>query len=86
MMNLPAFVGGTDSQAHFTELRAMQCRTCGAMGPAVDTSDKNNPGHLWDAEHADEFEALGQKHDRFWAWTLTRSAAQTFKLPARRSR
>ena len=71
-MTLPALPPTTDPDK-FVEVRFFQCRSCGASGPMVDTSDKNNPQHLWDVEHLDEFKALGQKHDKFYAWTLSRA-------------
>lgn len=67
--NLPAISADPNASIEF---RAMECRTCGDMGPAVDTSDKQNTDHLWDAHHAE-----GTGHHDFYAWTLTRNVAWT---------
>lgn len=64
-----------DPTAPYVELRAMQCRACGEMGPAVNTADKHDPNHLWDSHHAD---ATG--HHRFYAWTLSRGTAWSGRI------
>lgn len=69
-MSLPTLPDNIDPDACHVELRAMQCRTCGDMGPAVDVFDKDNPAHLWDSHHAE-----GTGHHDFYAWTLTRNTA-----------
>lgn len=71
-MSLPTLPGNIDPKARHVEFRAMQCMTCGDMGPAVETSDKDNPAHLWDSNHAE-----GTGHHDFYAWTLTRNIAWT---------
>lgn len=73
---LPALPDNIDPNAPHIEFRAMQCRSCGAYGPVVPMADKNDPRHLWDVEHLDEFKALGQRHDKFYAWTLTRNTSR----------
>jgi hypothetical protein len=77
MTNLPALPEGIDPKARFVEMRAFQCQHCGEMGPAVDTSDKNNLAHLWDSDHAKENPSHGRK---FWAWTLQRSHAELYYI------
>jgi hypothetical protein len=69
---LPALPSTVDPNK-YVEFRVFECRTCGEYGPMVGTSDKNDPQHLWDVEHLNLSLRRGEKHDKFYAWTLSRA-------------
>lgn len=73
---LPALPDDIDPNAPHVEYRAMQCRTCEEYGPVVPMADKNDPRHLWDVEHLNLSMRRGEKHDKFYAWTLTRNTSR----------
>lgn len=79
MSNLPALPEHVDPNTRFVELRVMECRECGDVGPAADTRNPDDPSHLWDSNHHD-----GTGHTRFYAWTMSRSTAQTFRTASLR--
>lgn len=71
MSKPPTLPEGVCPNARHVEFYAMQCRTCGAVGPWVTLGDTLDPGHQWDGHHAKAY----QGHRRFWQWSVVRSAA-----------